>query len=226
MARIAPSSRLEITANLGLPNRALFTQASIAAGVARLPDIRTGLAATQAAWRTLNNKTVGIPALIAPLSKEGLSAARRSKPKCPIGARLVQIKFRSPSMQSRHPINHPRHGRGIRIEHGALGQWIRWPFLGAVGDGTKTATGVLSTRRSTPRGRPHLEQVLPTMTASGEWGLNQPILNVIDREADSVGHYPRWNYGTLFFRTRLSFVSCTNTSNSSFETSIPTHTFC
>jgi hypothetical protein len=30
MARIAPSSRLEITANLGLPNRALFTQASIA----------------------------------------------------------------------------------------------------------------------------------------------------------------------------------------------------
>jgi hypothetical protein len=29
MARIAPSSRLEITANLGLPNRALFTQASI-----------------------------------------------------------------------------------------------------------------------------------------------------------------------------------------------------
>jgi hypothetical protein len=43
------------------------------------------------------------------------------------------------------------------------------------------------------------------MTASGEWGLNQPILNVIDREADSVGHYPRWNYGTLFFRHTTFF---------------------
>jgi len=56
-----------------------------------------------------------------------------------------------------------------------------------------TAEGVLSTRSPAPRKRPHLEQVLPTMKASAAWGLSKPIVHVIDREADSVDHYRRWD---------------------------------
>ena len=56
-----------------------------------------------------------------------------------------------------------------------------------------TADGVLSTRDPPPRDRPHLEQMLPTMKASETWGLSKPIVHVIDREADSVDHYRRWD---------------------------------
>jgi hypothetical protein len=55
-----------------------------------------------------------------------------------------------------------------------------------------TNDGVLSTRARTPAAA-HLEQVLPTMAASLAWGLVKPLLHVIDREADSVGHYRRWH---------------------------------
>ena len=57
----------------------------------------------------------------------------------------------------------------------------------------KTANGVLSTREPPPRNRPHLEQVWPTMRAARNWGLAKPIVHVIDREADSVDHYRRWD---------------------------------
>jgi hypothetical protein len=56
-----------------------------------------------------------------------------------------------------------------------------------------TQEGVLSTRAPSPPHRPHLEQVLPTMRASQGWGLDKPMVHVIDREADSVDHYRRWD---------------------------------
>jgi hypothetical protein len=56
----------------------------------------------------------------------------------------------------------------------------------------KTGNGVLSTRDPAPPDEHHLEQVLPTMNASARWRLSCPALHVIDREADSVGHFRRW----------------------------------
>jgi hypothetical protein len=66
----------------------------------------------------------------------------------------------------------------------------------------RTAQGVLSTR---PRVRPvsHVDQVLPTMNASRGWGLSKPLLHVIDREADSVGHFRRWHRSAHRFLVRV-----------------------
>ena len=66
----------------------------------------------------------------------------------------------------------------------------------------KTAAGVLSTRRRPPKDLAHLEQVLPTMKASRTWGLSKPLVHVIDREADSVGHYRRWHAAGFRFLVR------------------------
>ena len=57
----------------------------------------------------------------------------------------------------------------------------------------KTKAGILSPRAPAPRDVPHLDQILPTMQASAAWQLGQPIVHVIDREADSVGHYRAWD---------------------------------
>jgi hypothetical protein len=66
----------------------------------------------------------------------------------------------------------------------------------------RTADGVLSTRPRV-RAASHLEQVLPTMAASGVWGLSKPLLHVIDREADSIGHYRRWHRAGHKFLVRV-----------------------
>jgi hypothetical protein len=41
------------------------------------------------------------------------------------------------------------------------------------------------------------------MTASGTWGLSKPLLHVIDREADSVGHFRRWHRAGHKFLVRV-----------------------
>jgi hypothetical protein len=53
---------------------------------------------------------------------------------------------------------------------------------------------MLSTRvggAGTPPG--HIDEVLDAMEASRGWDLGKPIVHVIDREADSVGHYRVWH---------------------------------
>jgi hypothetical protein len=66
----------------------------------------------------------------------------------------------------------------------------------------KTADGVLSTRDPAPPNEQHLEQVRPTMDASRGWNLGSLALHVIDREADSVGHFRTWHAGGHFFLVR------------------------
>jgi hypothetical protein len=56
----------------------------------------------------------------------------------------------------------------------------------------KTGPAFLSTREPAPAAVTHLDQILPTMQASHAWNLGKPIVHVIDREADSVGHYRDW----------------------------------
>ena len=66
----------------------------------------------------------------------------------------------------------------------------------------KTADGVISTRDPAPRDRPHLDQVLPTMEASRGWRLDKSLLHVIDREADSVDYFRKWDAAGFKFLVR------------------------
>jgi hypothetical protein len=74
--------------------------------------------------------------------------------------------------------------------------------LGAVEVHFKTANGILSTRDPAPPDEHHLEQVLPSMEASRSWNLGCPALHVIDREADSVGHFRAWQASGHLFLVR------------------------
>ncbi len=58
----------------------------------------------------------------------------------------------------------------------------------------RTAHGMVSTRiggAALPPG--HGEEVDDAMAAAAGWGLDRTPVHVIDREADSVGHYRRWH---------------------------------
>ena len=48
----------------------------------------------------------------------------------------------------------------------------------------------------------HLDQILPTMEATPSWSLGRRVVHVIDREADSVGHYRQWHQAGHLFLVR------------------------
>lgn len=178
----------------------------LAAGVASLPDGGQGFAAVQAAWRFLNNDRVGLPALVEPLREVGRNrAAAMTAPFLLLVHDWSKLTYRPGRSQS---------GKRdlVQLTHATdVGYELTTSLLVSADDGSPlapmelhglTGEGVLSTRAKTPRAVGHLEQVLPTMTASLAWGLSKPLLHVIDREADSVDHYRRWHRAQHKFLVR------------------------
>lgn len=173
----------------------------MAAGVASLPGAGSSFAATQGAWRFLNNERVTLPALIAPLRQIGVKRSRT------LTAGFVLLVHD----WSKLAFDDDKADR-VQLTHGTdIGYELTTALMVSADDGAplapmemhlRTARGMLSTRAPAPRVQGHLEQVLPTMRASRTWGVDQPILHVIDREADSVDHYRQWDAAGELFLVR------------------------
>ena len=166
----------------------------LAAGIACLPSAGSAFAATQGAWRFLNNERVTLPALVEPLHEVGRARTAAAQAKF---ALLVHD-------WSKLSYDHPNRKQDLlQLTHATdVGYELTTALLISADNGDplapmeihlKTATGVLSTRAPHVRDVHHLEQVLPTMKASLTWGLTKPLVHVIDREADSVDCYRRWD---------------------------------
>ena len=164
----------------------------LAAGIAGLPSAGSAFAATQAAWRFLNNNRVTLPALVQPLREVGRSRLQATA--VPF-ALLVHDWCKLSFAYGKRDLAQLTHESDIGYE-------LTTALLVNADDGAplapmeihlKTSRNVLSTRAVAPRDAPHLEQVLPTMRASSSWGLSKPLMHVIDREADSVDGYRRWD---------------------------------
>lgn len=194
----------------------LHAVSELAAGVASLPSTRSAFAATQAAWRFFNNERVSFPALVEPLRAAGRSSVSDSQaPFVLLAHDWCKLRYAEDSKRDVVQLTHDTD----------IGYELTTSLLISADDGRplapmemhlRTAEGMLSTRDPKLRKRPHLEQVLPTMQASRTWGLCKPIVHVIDREADSVDHYRRWDAdGHQFLiraddrRVRWKGVSCT-----------------
>lgn len=179
----------------------LHSVSKLAAGMSALPVVSSAFAATQAAWRFLNNDKVTLPVLVEPLRTAGIERANVDNG---VGFTLLvhdwcKLAFahsKSDEVQLTHETD--------------MGYELTTALLVSANDGSplapmelhvKTAAGLLSTR---PKARnvSHLEQVLPTMQATALWGLNKPLLHVIDREADSVDHLRRWDAAGQFYLVR------------------------
>lgn len=165
----------------------------LAAGVASVPSIASAFAATQAAWRFFNNQRVSLPTLIEPLRSAGRDRLARTE--VPFALLIHDWSKLSFAAASKRDLTQLTHASDIGYE-------LTTALLVSGDDGRplapmeihlKTAHGVLSTRQRAPSNRPHADQVLPTMKAARTWNLAKPLIHVIDREADSVDHYRRWD---------------------------------
>jgi hypothetical protein len=173
----------------------------LAAGVASLPSTREAFAATQATWRFLNNERVAMPKLVEPPREVGRSRVRELKSRF---ALLVHDWCKLGFTYWKRDLTQLTHADDIGYE-------LTTALLVSADDGSplapmemhlKTADGVISTRDPAPKDLPHLDQILPTMQASLCWNLDKSLLHVIDREADSVGHYRKWNAAGFRFLAR------------------------
>jgi hypothetical protein len=175
---------------------------AVAAGIRSLPTIQSSFAATQAAWRFLNNERVEFPALIEPLRKAGLAQTQRSPADFVMLVHdWCKLSFDHAQKRDRVQVTHDT-DVGYELTTALLVDAHEGQPLAPMEMHVKTARGVLSTRAGTLKVQTHLEQVLPTMQASRSWSLSKPLLHVIDREADSVDHYRHWDERGHFFLIR------------------------
>ncbi len=172
----------------------LHSAPELAAGVKNLPSAGSAFAATQAAWRFLNNERVTLPALIEPLREVARSRAQRTK------ARFLLLvhdwsKLTYDDAERKRDLVQLTHQTDVGYE-------LTTALLVGADDGSplapmemhlKTRGQVLSTRDPAPRDVHHLDQVLATMEASHCWKLSQPLVHVIDREGDSVDRFRDWD---------------------------------
>ena len=182
----------------------LHMATKLAAGVSPLPDGDGSMAAaTQAAWRFFNNERVPLPALAEPLRQAGRDAAEATTASC-----MLLVHDWSTLAYGTHASKQDR----LQLTHAHdIGYDLTTALLVRADDGApvapmemhlKTGAGVLSTRTPAPAAAHHLDQVLPTMQAVAAWRLAKPVVHVIDREADAVGHFRVWATAGFHFLVR------------------------
>ena len=175
-----------------LVNSHMQAAQSLAAGVASLPGIASSFAAIQAAWRFFNNDRIKLSDLVEPLRDVGrLRTESIESPFILLVHDWCKLSFSSPKKDMAR-LTH-KHDVGYDLTTSLLVSPDDGAPLAPVEMHLKAGGKSLSTRTPAPRKVGHLEQMLPTMTASSQWDLARPILHVIDREADSVDHYRRWD---------------------------------
>jgi hypothetical protein len=175
----------------------------VAAGLRCPPGAEGSFAATQAAWRFYSNKNVSLRQLSGPLLDRARAGAAAS---CD---RYVLVTL---DWSPLHYGGHPSKADRVPLAHGKdLGYDLLTALAVGDRDGSplapvslelRAADGVHSTRseRLLP-GRSKLDCLGPVMghAAGALAGTGRQLVFIIDREADSVGHYRRWHrQGRLF----------------------------
>lgn len=177
---------------------------SLAAGLRCLPGESAAFASTQAAWRFYGNPDVTMPKLAEPL----LEHARLTVPQECRRFLLVAHDWSH--------LNFPTHERKadrlVKSGEGDVGYLLSTALL--IGDqqgkplslmamDLEAADGVHSSRHETLQPRQsNLDGLAAVMQFVADQGLGRPAVHIIDREADSVGHYRDWHQAGHLFLVR------------------------
>lgn len=164
-------------------------------GLSALPGTGQTFAATRAMTRFLNNPDVPFQALIEPAQDAVRQALRSSSSPC---ALIVHdwCMFGFGTHTSKKDRLQRSHDQDLGYELGTalVVDADDGRPLGPMELRLRTADGMLSTRVSATEMPPgHIDEVLDAMNTARGWNLDQQLVHVIDREADSVGHYRDWH---------------------------------
>ncbi len=168
---------------------------TVVSGLSALPGTAQSFAAARAMTRFVNHQDIPFCALIEPAQ----DAIRADLAACP-GRFVLTVHdwcmFNFNTHSSKHDRYVRSHGSDLGYELGTalIVDAVDGRPLGPMEFRLRTACGMLSTRlggAALPPG--HVDELDDVMAESRRWNLGRTPVHVIDREADSVGHYRRWH---------------------------------
>ena len=174
---------------------------ALAAGIGALPDTSSSAAYTQAAWRFLNNPRVGLQELAQPLVR---AAVQLASTHCERYALVMhdwsRLNFGKHTRKTdRRKITH-KTDVGYDLGSAVLVSDVSGKPLAPVVHNLMNNKRVYSTMHADPRRcARHLSELNTRMAWLDELGWDKPAVHIVDREADSVGHWRTWSaQGSLF----------------------------
>jgi hypothetical protein len=186
-----------VEAHLGASTR---TAHAMKAGV----DSTKAASQAQAAWRFLNNENVSLPALAEPLqqaAREGCAASDSPfvlimHDWCKLSYQKHTSKEDACQVTHEHDIGYDlTTSLAVEADHGSP--------LAPVAMHLRAKRQVHSTLAKPPRkNTKHLDQLAPTMEAIDQLALGRRPVHIIDREADSLGHFRDWSAAEHLFLVR------------------------
>jgi hypothetical protein len=167
---------------------------AVTTGLSALPDTGQAFSRTQAMWRFFRHPQTTLATLFEPLREAARDALDSS-------SSPVALIVHDWSM-----LNFAGHtGKKDRFQRtgpGDVGYDLGTALLVDASDGRplgpmelrlRTAHNTISSRPDGATARPaHVDDILDAMTAARLWNLSKPLVHIIDREADSVGHFRAW----------------------------------
>jgi hypothetical protein len=180
----------------------------LAAGIHALaiPGLAEGFAAVLGAHRFLDNRRVTLPRLIEPLHH----LARHWRQQAPSAWGLVVHDWSAltypghASKTDQTQLTH-RRSRGYELTSLLLVDGRNGDPVAPLELRLRTARGVQSTRTPAPTKRAYrIDEVLPSMQAVAALGLGEPLVHVLDREADALAQYRDWQAAGQHFLVRAN----------------------
>ncbi len=177
---------------------------TVAAGLNALPGAASSFASAQAAWRFYRNGDVGLPALAEPLLEQGRRALQES------GAEYGLV------VHDWSHLNYDRHTRkadridsakdrrqGYERQSALLLSDRRGEPLALIYENLRCAAGLHSTRcGETVPAVTHLDELRARFEHLEQLALGRALVHIIDREADSVGHFRQWEGHQFLVRAK------------------------
>jgi len=179
---------------------------TLSAGLRAIPDKNTSFASTQAAWRFYKNDSVTLKKLHAPL----LTAAHNNiELHCHQYALCVhdwsRLNYRKhTSKQDKYQITHET-DVGYDLQSSLVLSDQTGQPLAPVAQRLVTAEGSYATYQDEDLPemvRNHLDEVTHCIETLEQENFVKPLVHIIDREADSVGHIRQWEAKGYLWLTR------------------------
>jgi hypothetical protein len=167
---------------------------ALVTGISALPSTGKAYAATRAMSRFFDNEDTTLPTLIEPAQDVIRNALAASSATVVLVVHdWCMFNFNThTSKLDRYQRSHDA-DLGYELGSALVVDATDGRALGPMELRVRTADAILSTRvRPTNYPPGHVDELLEVMDESRRWGLKQTPIHVIDREADSVGHYRLW----------------------------------
>jgi hypothetical protein len=177
---------------------------SVAAGLNALPGAASSFASTQAAWRFYRNERVSLPALAQPLIEQGRRALQQSGAEYGLVAHdWSHLNYNRHTRKADRIDSAKDRRQGYELQSALLLSDRQGEPLAPVYQNLRCAAGLHSTRcgQTVPK-ITHLDELRARFEHLEQLGLGRPLVHLVDREGDSVGHFRQWEGHRFLVRAK------------------------